>query len=115
MEKVVPIESIDAGSEVDSEEIRALCDEAAEYLKGFSWCGGIEERFLGIGVPGLFGVFLGVAIPYIVESTSGMKTIVTWYSIILSFGISAAVGVIFGIYPASRAAAMDPIEALRRE
>ena len=58
MEKVVPIESIDAGSEVDSEEIRALCDEAAEYLKGFSWCGGIEERFLGIGVPGLFGVFL---------------------------------------------------------
>ena len=58
MNKVVPIESIDAGSEVDSEEIRALCDEAAEYLKGFSWCGEIEERFLGIGIPGLLGVFL---------------------------------------------------------
>jgi len=64
---------------------------------------------------GLFGIFLGVAIPYIVEATSGMKTLVTPYSIGLSFGISAAVGVIFGIYPASRAAAMDPIEALRRE
>jgi putative ABC transport system permease protein len=64
---------------------------------------------------GLFGVFLGIAIPYVVEATSGMKTIITWYSIILSFGISAAIGVIFGIYPASRAAAMDPIEALRRE
>jgi putative ABC transport system permease protein len=64
---------------------------------------------------GLFGIFLGVAIPYIVEATSGMKTIVTPYSIALSFGISAAVGVIFGIYPAARAAAMDPIEALRRE
>jgi putative ABC transport system permease protein len=64
---------------------------------------------------GLFGVFLGISIPYIVESTSGMKTIVTPHSIALSFGISAAIGVIFGIYPASRAAAMDPIEALRRE
>ena len=64
---------------------------------------------------GLFGVLLGVAIPWIVESASGMKTIVTPYSIALSFGISAAVGVIFGIYPAQRAAAMDPIEALRRE
>jgi len=64
---------------------------------------------------GLFGVFLGVAIPYLVESMSGMKTIITPHSIMLSFGISAAVGVIFGIYPASRAAAMDPIDALRRE
>jgi putative ABC transport system permease protein len=64
---------------------------------------------------GLFGVFLGVLIPYIVESASGMKTIVTPWSIALSFGISAGVGVIFGLYPASRAAAMDPIVALRRE
>ena len=64
---------------------------------------------------GIFGIFLGIAIPYLVEMTSGMKTIVTPYSICLSFGISAAVGVIFGLYPASRAASMDPIEALRRE
>ncbi|MBN1443280.1 MAG: ABC transporter permease [Planctomycetes bacterium] len=64
---------------------------------------------------GFFGIALGVAIPYVVEATSGMKTIVTLYSLVLSFGISAAVGVIFGLYPASRAAAMDPIEALRRE
>lgn len=64
---------------------------------------------------GILGVLLGIAIPWVVEATSGMKTIVTTYSIILSFGISAGVGVVFGLYPASRAAALDPIEALRRE
>ena len=64
---------------------------------------------------GLLGIALGVAIPFAVESASGMKTIVTPYSLVLSFGISALVGVIFGLYPARRAAMMDPIEALRRE
>ena len=64
---------------------------------------------------GILGVALGIAIPYVVEASSGMKTIVTPWSVLLSFGISAAVGVIFGLYPARRAAEMDPIEALRRE
>ncbi len=64
---------------------------------------------------GLLGVVLGVAIPHVVQAASGMKTIVTPYSIVLSFGISAAVGIVFGLYPARRAAAMNPIEALRRE
>lgn len=64
---------------------------------------------------GLLGVALGITIPHVVEAASGMKTIVTPWSVLVSFGISAAVGVIFGLYPARRAAAMDPIEALRRE
>ena len=64
---------------------------------------------------GLVGIILGVAVPFIVEATAEMKTIVTPLSLVLSFGISVAVGVVFGIYPARRAAFMDPIEALRRE
>ncbi len=64
---------------------------------------------------GLIGVLLGVVIPHFVSQFAGMKTIVTFWSPFLAFTISGAVGVIFGIYPAFRAAAMDPVEALRHE
>ncbi|HMJ89132.1 MAG TPA: ABC transporter permease [Candidatus Acidoferrum sp.] len=64
---------------------------------------------------GILGVLLGVVIPHFVSHFAGMKTIVTFWSPFLAFTISGAVGVIFGIYPAFRAAAMDPVEALRHE
>jgi putative ABC transport system permease protein len=64
---------------------------------------------------GLLGVVFGVIIPYLVTQFFDMKTLVTLWSLFLAFGISAAVGIIFGLYPAMRAANMDPIEALRHE
>lgn len=67
------------------------------------------------GAGGIIGVILGVTIPWFVSHFAGMKTITTLWSPLLAFGISAAVGVVFGIYPAMRAANMDPVEALRHE
>ena len=74
----------------------------------------IETMVLS-GCGGVAGVALGLAIPIGVERFSDMRTIVTPQAPILAFGISVATGVIFGLYPAWRAATMDPVEALRHE
>ena len=74
----------------------------------------VETVVLSIG-GGLIGVVVGIAAPLIVSQLTDMRTIVTFWSVVLAFGISGAVGIIFGIYPASSAAELDPIEALRHE
>lgn len=64
---------------------------------------------------GIIGTILGVAFSYIIEYSAGILTIVTITSIIISFGVAMAIGVIFGYFPAKRAAEQDPVHALRHE
>ncbi|MDR2423150.1 MAG: ABC transporter permease [Prevotellaceae bacterium] len=64
---------------------------------------------------GLIGVILGVILSYLITSIFDIKTIVSLISVVLAFGISAAVGVIFGYAPAKKASERDPIESLRYE
>ncbi len=64
---------------------------------------------------GLIGVLLGVILTITIGSALGWPTIITSYSMIVSFLVCAFTGVFFGWYPAKKAAALDPIEALRYE
>jgi putative ABC transport system permease protein len=64
---------------------------------------------------GIIGIILGIAFSYVIEITAGIVTIVTLTSILISFGVAMAIGVVFGYFPAQRAAEQDPVHALRHE
>ena len=64
---------------------------------------------------GLLGLLLGTAASMLLAKFAGWQTVVTSASALTAFGFSAAVGMIFGIWPANRAAQLDPIDALRHE
>ena len=74
----------------------------------------VETICLSVG-GGLLGVGLGLTIPMLISRFADMVTIVTPTMPVFAFAISAGIGVVFGIYPAWRAADMDPVEALRHE
>ena len=75
----------------------------------------LSETLMLTFVGGILGIVLGSLIPFLVTHFGHMPTVITGFSLALAFGISAAVGIIFGLYPAYRAANLDPIESLRHE
>jgi putative ABC transport system permease protein len=66
-------------------------------------------------IGGGLGVALGAGAAYLVAQMAGWPSLVSTNAIAIAVGFSALVGIFFGFYPASRAAKLDPIEALRRE
>jgi putative ABC transport system permease protein len=80
----------------------------------------IERQFLAEAVTlsilgGLIGVGSGWAFAELIAAVSPLPAKITWWSVVLAVGLGAGVGVLFGVYPARRAARLDPITALRAE
>jgi putative ABC transport system permease protein len=66
-------------------------------------------------IGGLLGVALGVAGTQVLQRLTDWKAVITPWSLALSLGVSMLTGIAFGLYPARKAAAMEPIAALRHE
>ena len=75
----------------------------------------LSEAILISVTGGFIGVFFGIIISKLITKLSDISTIVSPFSVLIAFGVSAAVGIIFGYSPAKRAAEKDPIESLRYE
>lgn len=73
------------------------------------------ETVILSGAGGLVGVGVGIAIPLAVTHFADMVTVIQFWAPTIAFTISVLIGVLFGIYPAVRAAEMNPVEALRHE
>ncbi len=74
----------------------------------------IESSVLSL-LGGIFGVSLGVAISLIVSKFAGWTVYISSFSVVLSVGFSAFVGIVFGLWPAKKASELSPIEALRHD
>ena len=74
----------------------------------------IEALVLSL-LGGITGIILGVVGSQAISDFAGWPTIITAFSIVLSFGFSIAIGIFFGFYPARKAAMLNPIDALRFE
>jgi len=74
----------------------------------------IESIIIGV-IGGFLGIVFGISTSLLISKFGGFTTVITAAPIILSFGFSVGIGLFFGIYPARKAAKLDPIEALRYE
>jgi putative ABC transport system permease protein len=89
---------------------RALGARRVDIIRQF-----VVETTLIAVTGGVAGLILGIVMSRAIASFAGWSTIVTPLSLVLSFSVSVAVGLIFGVYPATQAAQLDPVEALHYE
>jgi putative ABC transport system permease protein len=75
----------------------------------------LAEAILLTLIGGVIGIIIGCLISYGINASGAIKTQISLLSIVVAFGVSAAIGVVFGYYPARRASKLNPIDALRYE
>jgi putative ABC transport system permease protein len=75
----------------------------------------LSEAILISVIGGILGVIIGIILAKIINHVFDILTIITPFSVLVAFGVSATIGIIFGYAPAKRASEKDPIESLRYE
>lgn len=89
---------------------KAIGARSKDVLRQF-----LTEAVILSAIGGLIGVALGFGIAILISMVTPLPYSLTWWSIALGIGLSSIVGIVFGIYPAAKAARLDPIVALRYE
>ena len=89
---------------------RAIGARQADIIRQF-----LTEAVLISILGGLIGIAFGFTLSQLIAAAAGWSTVVTTSSIVVAFGVSCGIGLLFGIYPAMQAARLDPIEAIRYE
>jgi len=75
----------------------------------------LTEATLMSVLGGIVGIIVGIVLSLAISTSTGWTTVIPPLSVVLAFGVSAAVGILFGLFPAIKAAQMDPVSALRYE
>jgi putative ABC transport system permease protein len=89
---------------------RAIGARQSDIVRQF-----LTEAVLISILGGLIGIAFGFTLSQIIAAAAGWSTVVTASSVLVAFGVSVGIGLVFGIYPAVQAAKLDPIEAIRYE
>ena len=89
-------------------EVRSIGARRFDIVRQFL----TESVLISVG-GGLLGIAFGFFLAWLIARTAEWKTVVTTSSVVVAFGVSVAVGIIFGIYPAVKASRINPIDVLR--